>query len=76
MTYRVVDTLLTVPTKDVKGLLKAFALAGWDALDLGQRVTTEDGPDAEAVVRVRLDPAIVLRRSRAAGGLDSPLVAA
>lgn len=75
MTMAVVDTLVTVPTKDVKALLKVFALAGWDALDLGQRVTTEEGPEAEAVVRVRID-ASVLRRGRMAGGLDSPLVAA
>lgn len=74
MTSDVVDTLLTVPTKDVRPLLKAFALAGWDALDLGRRITTEDGPDAEAIVRIRVDPARLLVKR--VGGLDSPMVAA
>jgi len=75
MTTAVVDTFVTVPTKDVKALLKVFALAGWDALDLGQRVTTEEGLEAEAIVRVRVDSAR-LQRPRMAGGYDSPLLAA
>lgn len=67
----VLDTFVTVPSRDVKPFLKAFALVGWDALALGGRVTTEEGLDAETVVRVRIDAAR-LARSR---GLDSPLLA-
>lgn len=46
------ETTLTVPTRHLPELTKRLAEVGFHLLDTGQRVTTEDGPDGEATVRL------------------------
>lgn len=48
------ESSATVPTKHLEFWLAAFELAGFDAIDIGERVTTDDGLDAEAVLAVTL----------------------
>lgn len=46
------ETRISVPSEDVAWISKRLARAGLTVLDTGQRVTTEDGVDAEAVLSV------------------------
>lgn len=46
------ETTLTVPSEDASFISDALADAGLAVLDTGRRVTTEDGPEAEAVLCV------------------------
>lgn len=55
---------LTLPTEDVAGFLNECERSEWYAFDTGERVMTEDGPDAEAVLLVE-PVAIVEREVRA-----------
>lgn len=43
---------LTLPADDVPAFLEQCADAAWYAFDTGERVMTDDGPDAEAVLLV------------------------
>lgn len=43
---------VTVPSADVATFLEACGAAEWYAFDTGERVMTEEGPDAEAVLLV------------------------
>lgn len=49
---RMFETTLTVPTHQLTELTRRLAKAGYAVLDTGSRVGTEDGPDAEATVRL------------------------
>jgi hypothetical protein len=46
------STTLTVPTRHVKELMARLAPAGFTLLDTGERVATDDGLDAEAMVHL------------------------
>lgn len=46
------ETTLTVPTHQLTEFTRRLAKAGYAVLDTGARVGTEDGPDAEATVRL------------------------
>jgi len=46
------ETTITVPSEDASFVSDALADAGLAVLDTGRRITTEDGPDAEAVLHV------------------------
>jgi hypothetical protein len=58
------ETTLTVPTRHLPLLLPRLARAGLTVLDTGERMTTDDGLDAEAtlviadVATVELDDAV------------------
>lgn len=54
---------LTLPREDVAAFLAACEEAEWYAFDTGERVMTDDGPDAEAVLLVEPKP---LQSSRVA----------
>jgi hypothetical protein len=60
------ETILTVPTRHLPLLLPRLARAGLTVLDTGERMTTDDGLDAEAtlfiadVARVEVDDAVPL----------------
>lgn len=43
---------VTLASQDVSRFLDACQLAEWYAFDTGERVMTDDGPDAEAVLLV------------------------
>lgn len=43
---------VTVSSQDIAPFLEACEAAEWYAFDTGERVMTEDGPDAEAVLLV------------------------
>lgn len=43
---------LTLPTVDTRAFLDACEASSWRALDTGERILTEDGPDGEAVLLV------------------------
>lgn len=46
------ETTITLPTQDLKELMRRLAHAGFLVLDTGDRVSTDDGTDAEATVRL------------------------
>ena len=46
------ETTLTVPTRHVRDLMARLAGAGFLVLDTGDRLATDDGPDAEATLRL------------------------
>jgi hypothetical protein len=50
----VLESVVTVPGEHLDALLRAFARAGIEAWDTGQRCTTEEGIDAHAEVRLRV----------------------
>lgn len=54
---------LSVCAQDVSRFVAACEAAGWHACDTGERIMTDDGPDAEAVLLVE---AVASIRSRAA----------
>lgn len=58
-TYR-----LTLATEDVEAFLEECEDAAWYAMDTGERVLTDEGPDAEAVLLV--EPAAQVSRREAA----------
>jgi hypothetical protein len=43
---------LSIPTADVAAFLEACEGAAWYAFDTGERVMTDEGPDAEAILLV------------------------
>jgi hypothetical protein len=45
---------VTVRVEDVGSFVSAAKEAGWSAVDSGERVTTDDGIDKEAVLVVRI----------------------
>lgn len=45
---------VTLRIEDVPAFLRAARAVGWSAVDSGERLTTEDGVDREAVVVVRV----------------------
>lgn len=45
---------ITVRLEDVPAFIEAAGLAGWSAVDSGERVTTEEGYAKEAVLVVRI----------------------
>lgn len=47
---------LTVETADIDAFLRACEDAEWYAMDTGERVLTDEGPDAEAVLLVEPVP--------------------
>lgn len=49
---RMFETTLNVPTQHLRELSSRLTRAGFTVLDTGLRVGTEDGPDAEATVRL------------------------
>lgn len=52
---------VTLATPDVARFLQACETSEWYAFDTGERVMTEDGPDAEAVLLVEPAPLAVAR---------------
>jgi len=46
------ETTLSVPTRHVGELMSRLAGAGFLILDTGERLATDDGPDAEATLRL------------------------
>lgn len=46
------ETKITVPTEDAEFISDALAEAGVAVLDTGQRIGTDEGPEAEAVLCV------------------------
>ena len=46
------ETTLTVPTRHAHELMHRLAGAGFLILDTGERLATDDGPDAEATLRL------------------------
>lgn len=52
MTATTFSTTLTVPTRHVKELMARLAPAGFTLLDTGERVSTDEGVDAEATVHL------------------------
>ena len=48
------ESTATVPTKDLELWMAAFRAAGFEAHDVGDRLTTDDGLDAEATLAVTL----------------------
>lgn len=49
---RMFETTLNVPTQHLRELSTRLSKAGFTVLDTGLRVGTEEGPDAEATVRL------------------------
>ena len=47
---------ITIPSEDIEAFVQACETVAWHAIDLGERVMTEDGPDAGAVVLVETAP--------------------
>lgn len=43
---------VSVPADDADAFVDACRAAAWRALDTGERIMTDDGPDAEAVLTV------------------------
>lgn len=58
---------VTLSSHDVPAFLHACETSEWYAFDTGERVMTDDGPDAEAVLLV--EPV-----ARASGRLRAPLM--
>ena len=58
---------VTLSSHDVPAFLRECEASEWYAFDTGERVMTDDGPDAEAVLLV--EPV-----ARAAGRLRAPLM--
>lgn len=50
---------VSVATTDVQAFLEACEASEWYAFDTGERVMTDDGPDAESVLLV--EPAATMR---------------
>jgi translation initiation factor 1 (eIF-1/SUI1) len=50
----VLESVITVQGDHVEALLAAFRRAGFDAVDTGERVTTEEGVARDAEVRLRV----------------------
>lgn len=46
------ETTITVPTRSVPELMSRLGKAGFLVLDDGHRITTDDGEDAEATLRL------------------------
>lgn len=46
------STTLTVPSRHVKELMARLSRAGFTLLDTGERVTTDEGMDAEATLHL------------------------
>lgn len=46
------ETTMTVPTHDLREIMRRLAKAGFTVFDTGDRVSTEAGEDAEATVRL------------------------
>lgn len=46
------ETTLTVPTRHVRELMNRLSKAGFTLLDTGDRVTNDEGVDAEATIRL------------------------
>ena len=47
---------LSLPTRDVAAFLEECQASEWYACDTGERVMTDEGPDAEAVLLVEPAP--------------------
>ena len=46
------ETTLTVPTRHVRDLMNRLSRAGFTLLDTGERVSNDEGLDAEATLRL------------------------
>lgn len=46
------ETTLTVPTQHVRELMRRLSRAGFTLLDTGERVSGDEGIDAEATLRL------------------------
>ena len=46
------ETTLTVPTRHARELTTRLCQAGFLVLDTGERLATDDGPEAEAMLRL------------------------
>ncbi|MFA5862067.1 MAG: hypothetical protein WDA16_10275 [Candidatus Thermoplasmatota archaeon] len=47
---------VTMSSNDIQGFLAECGEANWYAFDTGERIMTDDGPDAEAVLLVEPTP--------------------
>lgn len=56
---------LTLATTDLAAFREACEASEWYALDTGERVLTEEGPDAEAVILVEPMPRATPRQAHA-----------
>lgn len=65
MLQRLAALHVTLRIEDVPTFLRAAGDAGWSAVDSGERVTTDEGVDIEAVLILRI-PAIAERLGTAA----------
>lgn len=52
---------LSLPARDVQAFLDECQAAEWYAFDTGERVMTDEGPDAEAVLLVEPAPRAAAR---------------
>jgi hypothetical protein len=52
------ETTMTVPTRHLRELTSRLKLAGFTVLDTGARVTTDEGPDGEATLRIMQIPIV------------------
>lgn len=65
MLQRLAALNVTLRIEDVPAFLRAAGEAGWSAVDSGERITTDEGVDIEAVLILRI-PAIAARIGTAA----------
>ena len=66
------ETTLSVPTHQLPELTARLNKAGFTVLDTGLRVGTEEGPDAEAMVRLLQIPLVeILDPSRCELGVSA-----
>lgn len=56
---------VTLPTADVEAFLGDCEASAWFAMDTGERVMTDEGPDAEAVLLVEPVTQMVVREPQA-----------
>lgn len=60
--HKLASLQVTLRVEDVGSFVRACLAAGWSAVDSGERITTDDGVDKEAVLNVRIpvtmDPAL------------------
>ena len=52
------ETTLTIPTRQLGEFTKRMRQAGYAVLDTGSRITTDEGPDGEATVRLMHAPTV------------------
>lgn len=52
------EATLTIPTRQLREFTTRMRQAGYTVLDTGSRITTDEGPDGEATVRLMHAPTV------------------